>query len=61
LLGLIGMIPIALGLARGTLSLDAAGVRALVLLATLLVIERLVLPVCISLVRPHRRDHDHQV
>jgi hypothetical protein len=44
LVGLLGLVPLALGLLRGTLTLDAAGLRAAVLLGVLVVVERLVLP-----------------
>ena len=43
-LGLIGLLPMALGLVRGTLTLEAAGLRAAVLLGVLMIVERLVLP-----------------
>jgi hypothetical protein len=44
LIGLLGMLPLALGLVRGTLTVDAAGLRAAVLLILLVLVERLVLP-----------------
>jgi len=60
LAGLLGLLPLALGLLRGTLTLDAAGLRAAVLLGVLVVIERLVLPFKALLADPHpgRRRHD---
>lgn len=58
LAGLIGMVPIALGLLRATLTLEAAGLRAAVLLAGLMVVERLVLPMGALLLGPARRRDD---
>jgi hypothetical protein len=61
LLGLLGMLPLALGLVRGTLTLDAAGIRAAVLLAILMIVERIVLPFRILLADaapPARRQED---
>jgi hypothetical protein len=44
ILGMLGLLPLALGLVRGTLTLEAAGLRAAVLLGVLMAVERLVLP-----------------
>lgn len=57
-IGLLGLLPLALGLVRGTLTLEAAGLRAAVLLAVLAVVERLVLPFGALLVEPRRRGDD---
>ena len=43
-LGLLGLLPLALGLIQGTLTLEAAGLRAAVLLGILMIVERCVLP-----------------
>lgn len=51
-IGLLGLLPIALGLVRGTLTLDAAGFRAGVLLVGLVVVERVVLPFRTLLIGP---------
>jgi hypothetical protein len=53
-LGLLGLVPLALGLLRGTLTVDAAGLRAAVLLGALVVIERFVLPFRALLLDPGR-------
>jgi hypothetical protein len=37
-------MPLALGLLRGTLSVDSAGLRAIVLFGALVAVERVVLP-----------------
>jgi hypothetical protein len=61
LLGLLGLLPLTLGLVRGTLTLDAAGVRAVVLIGILMIVERFVLPFRTLLadpVPPNRRHHD---
>ena len=60
LAGLLGLVPLALGLLRGTLTLDAAGLRAAALLGALVVVERLVLPFKALLADPHpgRRRQD---
>ena len=50
--GLVGLVPIALGLVRGTLTLDAAGFRAGVLLAVLVIVEQVVLPIRSLLIGP---------
>lgn len=57
-LGLLGLVPIALGLLRGTLTLDAAGFRAAVLLGALALVERFVLPFRALLVEPRRAADD---
>jgi hypothetical protein len=59
-LGLLGLIPVALGLLRGTLTLEAAGLRAAVLLVILVVVERFVLPFKALLADPgpNRRHSD---
>jgi hypothetical protein len=54
MVGLVGLLPLALGLLRGTLTVDAAGFRAGVLLGALMVIERFVLPFRSLLVEPRR-------
>ena len=61
LLGLLGLVPLALGLVRGTLTLDAAGLRAAVLLGGLVAVERFVLPFKALLADPGpgRRHDDH--
>jgi hypothetical protein len=59
LLGLLGLVPLTLGLLRGTLTLDAAGLRAAVLLAILMVVERLVLPFKALLADPPRPARRH--
>jgi len=60
LLGLVGLLPLTLGLLRGTLTLEAAGLRAAVLLGVLFVVERCVLPFKALLADPappgRRRD-----
>ena len=60
LLGLLGLLPLALGLVRGTLGLDAAGLRAAVLLGVLVVVERVILPFKALLAdpTPGRRQSD---
>lgn len=58
-IGLVGLVPLALGLLRGTLTVDAAGFRAAVLLAVLGLVERLVLPFRALLVGPRQPD-DHR-
>ena len=58
LIGLLGLVPLALGLVRGTLTLDAAGFRAAVLLVGLALVERLVLPFRALLVEPRRGGDD---
>jgi hypothetical protein len=55
-IGLVGLVPLALGLLRGTLTVDAAGFRAAVLLAVLALVERFVLPFRALLVGPRRPD-----
>ena len=57
-LGLLGLLPLALGLLRGTLTVDAAGFRAGVLLLALMVIERFVLPFRSLLVEPRRASQE---
>lgn len=57
-MGLLGLVPLALGLIRGTLTLDAAGFRAAVLLVGLALLERLVLPFRALLVEPRRGADD---
>lgn len=52
LLGLLGLALIAVMMLRGELDLLQAGQRAGVLLGVVLVLERLVLPVCRALVGP---------
>ena len=61
LIGLLGLLPLALGLLRGTLTLDAAGLRAVTLLGGLVVVERFVLPFKALLADPGpgRRHDDH--
>ena len=59
-LGLLGLLPLALGLLRGTLTVDAAGFRAAVLLGALVVIERFVLPFRALLVDPRRAAENHR-
>jgi hypothetical protein len=54
--GLVGLVPLALGLLRGTLTLDVAGFRAAVLLVTLALVERFVLPFRALVVEPRRPD-----
>jgi hypothetical protein len=57
--GLLGLVPIGLGLLRGTLGIETAAVRAVVLLAVLMVLEAVVLPIVQSaLGPPRRRDAD---
>ncbi|MDP1013652.1 hypothetical protein Q6293_28360, partial [Klebsiella pneumoniae] len=51
-LGLAGLALIAVQMLQGELDLVGAGQRALVVLGAVLVVERLVLPVCRSLVGP---------
>ena len=59
LVGLLAMVPIALGLVRNTLTLSAAATRALVLLVILWVIEAVVLPLGqMALHTPKRRESD---
>lgn len=59
-LGLLGLLPLTLGLVRGTLTLEAAGLRAAVLLGILMIVERLVLPFRTLLAdpAPPTRRHD---
>ena len=55
LVGLLGLLPIALGLVRGT-PVDVAARRAAVLLVVLVVVDRVVLPLARLLVGPPRVD-----
>ena len=60
-LGLLGLLPLALGLLRGSLTLESAGLRAAVLLGVLVALERLVLPFKALLLTgpaPDRRQRD---
>ena len=60
-LGLLGLLPLTLGLVRGTLTLEAAGLRAAVLLGILMIVERFVLPFRTLLAdpaQPGRRHND---
>jgi hypothetical protein len=58
-LGLLGMVPIGLGLVGGQMSIETAATRAVVLLAILMVIEIVVIPLLSSaLGPPRRRDAD---
>ena len=54
-LGLVAMVPIGLGLVRGTLEIETAAVRAVVLLAVLVAVETVVLPIVQSALGPPRR------
>jgi hypothetical protein len=58
LLGLVCMVPIALGLMRSTLTLDEAAQRAIVLLVVLAVVDRLVVPLAASLLGPPKRREE---
>jgi hypothetical protein len=58
-LGLVGLVPIGLGLVQGRLALETAAVRAVILLALLTAIEVLVLPLLTSILGPpQRREAD---
>ncbi len=50
LFGLVMMLPVGVGLLRGDLSLDEAGIRVAVLLVVLAVVDRVVVPVARGLV-----------
>lgn len=50
--GLVMMLPIGLGLVRGDLGLDQAGVRTAVLLFVLAIADRVVVPLVRELVGP---------
>lgn len=52
LAGLAALVPVALGLVRGSITIEAAAVRAGVLLVALVVIDRLVVPVIRELFSP---------
>ena len=54
-LGLLGMVPIGLGLVGGRMTIETAAMRAVVLLAILMVIEIVVLPLLSSVLGPQRR------
>ena len=57
LIGLVLLVPIALGLVRGSISLEEAGIRALVLIVGLSLVERLVLPLAkLAVGDPKRAD-----
>ena len=52
LLGLIGMVPISLGLVRSSLTIETAASRALVLLVICLVADRVVMPLVVAALGP---------
>lgn len=54
--GLAGLVPVALGLVRGSVTVEAAAVRAAVLLVLVVAVDRLVLPIARDLVRPGRTE-----
>jgi hypothetical protein len=55
LFGLVMMLPIGLGLVRGDLGLDQAGMRTAVLLVVLAIVDRVVVPIVRTLVGPPAR------
>ena len=59
-LGLLGLVPIGLGLVQGRLAVETAATRAVVLLAMLMVIEIVVLPLLVSVLGPPKRRNADQ-
>jgi hypothetical protein len=55
LFGLVMMLPIGLGLLRGDLGVDQAGMRTAVLLVVLAIVDRVVVPIVRDLVGPPAR------
>lgn len=55
LFGLVMMLPIGLGLVRGDLGIDEAGMRTAVLLVVLAIVDRVVVPIVRTLVGPPAR------
>ena len=58
IVGLVLLAPLAYGALQGTLTLEAAATRAVVLVVVLLLVERLVLPLVRAALAPVRRDTD---
>jgi hypothetical protein len=56
LFGLVMMLPIGLGLVRGDLGIDQAGMRTAVLLVVLAIVDRVVVPIVRTLVGPPARN-----
>jgi hypothetical protein len=58
LVGLVLLVPLAVGLLRDSLTPETAGIRAAILLAALMVVDRVALPIAQMLVgdpKPDRR------
>jgi hypothetical protein len=58
MVGLVSLVPLALGLLRGTLTVEAAAGRAVVLVAVLALADRLVVPLFRAMLEPPHRRHD---
>jgi hypothetical protein len=56
LAGLAGLVPVALGMVRGSITVEAAAVRAAVLLALVVLVDRVVVPIVRDLVRAGRSE-----
>lgn len=54
--GLAALVPISLGLLRGSISVEAAALRAAVLLVIVVLIDRVVAPIVRDLIRPERSE-----
>ena len=52
--GLLGLVPIALGLVRQTMTISTAASRAVILLLALIVVETVVLPLLRPVLAPAR-------
>jgi hypothetical protein len=55
MVGLVALVPVAVGLVRETVTVEAAAVRAAVLLVLLAVTDRLVVPLVRDLLAPPQR------